>query len=130
MKSIGKMELPARGFVFLLVFALGGFEARAYGAVHALFDLDTPKGGPFPSDRFTVEDRSHLTGLSVSLPSPGCSERPSDCEDMDVINTLDDSTCGRDCRIRPMARSTVTIPCPEQRSVPGPEGPLAESLRT
>ncbi len=89
MKSIGKTGLSARGFVFVLVFALGGFGARAYGAVHALFDLDTPKGGPFPSDRFTVEDRSHITGLRVNLPFPDCEARVSDCQDIEVINTLD-----------------------------------------
>ncbi len=76
----------------VLVAALSAFllaPSLALGAVQALFDLSHPKGGPFPSDRFTVRDRSHLTGLRVSLPSPDCSERPSDCEDMDVINTLD-----------------------------------------
>ncbi len=57
--------------------------------VHALFDLATPAGGPFPSDRFTVRDRSHNTGRRVNLPKPDCAERPSDCEDIDVLNTLD-----------------------------------------
>ena len=57
--------------------------------VHALFDLSSPAGGPFPSDRFTVADASHHTGLRVSLPKPACDARPSDCADIDVINTLD-----------------------------------------
>jgi hypothetical protein len=57
--------------------------------VHAVFDLDTPTGGPFPSDRFTVADARQLTGLRVNLPKPDCQERVSDCQDLMVINTLD-----------------------------------------
>ena len=57
--------------------------------VQARFDLSSPAGGPFPSDRFAVEDDSHLTGVRVNLPKPDCAARPSDCADVDVINTLD-----------------------------------------
>src|SRR2546426_1489220 len=57
--------------------------------VEARFDLLSPGGGPFPSDRFAVEDDSHLTGVRVNLPKPDCATRPSDCADVDVINTLD-----------------------------------------
>ena len=60
-----------------------------YGAVHALFDLQHPETGPFPSDIFTVADRTHNTRRRVNLPYPDCTVRPSDCEDLDVINTLD-----------------------------------------
>src|SRR5712691_621946 len=56
--------------------------------VQARFDLSSPARGPFPSDRFAVEDDSHLTGLRVNLPKPACAARPSDCADVDVINTL------------------------------------------
>jgi hypothetical protein len=38
---------------------------------------------------FTVADRDHKTGLRLHLPLPDCVERPSDCEDIAVINTLD-----------------------------------------
>jgi hypothetical protein len=61
----------------------------ANGAVHALFNLDHPNTGPFPSDVFTVADSTHNTGRRVNLPYPDCSVRVSDCEDLDVINTLD-----------------------------------------
>ena len=61
----------------------------ANGAVHALFNLDHPDTGPFPSDIFTVADPTHNTGRRVNLPYPDCSVRVSDCEDLDVINTLD-----------------------------------------
>ena len=58
------------------------------GTVHALFDLDRPETGPFPTDIFTVADRSHNTGRRVNLPYPDCAVRVSDCEDLDVINNL------------------------------------------
>jgi hypothetical protein len=58
-------------------------------SVHALFTLDSPAGGPFPTDRFTVPDPSQNTRRRVNLPQPDCSARPSDCEDLAVINTLD-----------------------------------------
>jgi hypothetical protein len=64
--------------------------ALAFGAgVQALFDLSEPSGGPFPSDRFTFADPSQLTGVRVNLPKPDCAARPSDCADIDVINSLD-----------------------------------------
>jgi hypothetical protein len=46
-------------------------------------------GTPFPSDLFTVPDPTQNTGLRVNLPKPDCLARPSDCQDLDVINTLD-----------------------------------------
>ena len=64
-------------------------EDRWLLSTYAGFDLATPQGGPFPSDRFTVADESQLTGLRVNLPHPDCAARPSDCEDLAVINTLD-----------------------------------------
>ncbi len=63
--------------------------AFARGSVHARFDLSSPSGAPFPTDLFTVGDPSHNTGLRVSLPNPDCAVRPSDCADIDVLNTLD-----------------------------------------
>src|SRR5262249_14715137 len=36
-----------------------------------------------------VADSSHNTGLRVNLPFPNCADRPSDCSDLEVINTLD-----------------------------------------
>jgi hypothetical protein len=57
--------------------------------VHALFDLATPAGGPFPSDRFTVADHTQNTSLRVNLPLPDPTTNPSDYEDTQVLNTLD-----------------------------------------
>ena len=55
--------------------------SRAAGGVHA--------GAPFPSDLFTVSDPSQNTGLRIALPKPDCQIRRSDCEDIDLLNTLD-----------------------------------------
>src|SRR5262245_27183755 len=61
----------------------------ACAAVEALFDLSSTGSSPFPSDRFTVDDHDQKTGVRVNLPKPDCAVRPSDCADIDVINTLD-----------------------------------------
>jgi hypothetical protein len=46
-------------------------------------------GQPFPSNLFAIADRTQVTGLRVDLPKPDCAARPSDCADVDVLNTLD-----------------------------------------
>jgi hypothetical protein len=63
--------------------------SRQANGVHALFDLDQRETGPFPTNIFTVADPEHKTGRRVNLPYPDCAVRVSDCEDVDVINTLD-----------------------------------------
>ena len=64
--------------------------ANDMAAVHPLFDLSTPTGSPFPSDRFTVADPDQNTGRRVALPMPAdCVANQSECEDLGVINTLD-----------------------------------------
>lgn len=72
------------GLVFLLV----PLAALADG-VSVKFDLSDPAGGPFPTNRFTTVDWSQNTFRRVALPKPDCTVRPSDCADIDVINTLD-----------------------------------------
>src|SRR6516165_5827576 len=64
-------------------------EDRCTPSTFAAFDLGNPDSGPFPSDRFTVADASQLTGLRVDLPLPDRVTRPSDYNDISVINTLD-----------------------------------------
>lgn len=56
------------------------------GGVSVRVDAD---GSPFPSDRLTVADFTQATFRRVNLPKPDCAVRPSDCADIDVINTLD-----------------------------------------
>jgi hypothetical protein len=70
---------------------LGPSIAGREPEVVALFGLNSPADGPFPSDRFTVADDAENTGRRVSMPPPldAYVESISECEDLDVINTLD-----------------------------------------
>jgi len=63
--------------------------SSAAAGVRPLFDIYNPADTPFPSDLFTVPDSTQNTRLRVALPKPDCSIRPTDCEDLDVINGLD-----------------------------------------
>jgi hypothetical protein len=63
--------------------------AGPQGGVHALFNLDVKTEAPFPTNWFTVSDRSNLTNRRVHLPLPDCKVFVSDCEDLNVINQLD-----------------------------------------
>jgi len=58
-----------------------GLAISAAGGVSA--------GQPFPTNLLTKPDPAQLTGLRIDLPRPDCSEQPSDCADVDVLNTLD-----------------------------------------
>ena len=64
-------------------------RSESQSPVRALFDLDHPDAGPFPADVFTLEDRAQNTGRRVQLPYPDCTAYPSNCDDLDTINTLD-----------------------------------------
>ena len=57
--------------------------------VSVKMDFDSPATSPFPSDRFTVPDWTQNTFRRVNLPKPDCAVRVSDCNDIEVINTLD-----------------------------------------
>ena len=63
--------------------------SAATGDVQALFSLAEPAIGPFPSDQFTVPDTNQLTGRRVALQKPDCARQPSDCDDIEILNTLD-----------------------------------------
>ncbi|HET9675128.1 MAG TPA: Ig-like domain-containing protein [Gaiellaceae bacterium] len=65
----------------LVLFALLAFPASALAA--------TTAGQPFPSNLYSVEDATQATGLRVNLPKPDCAARPTDCAEVDVLNTLD-----------------------------------------
>jgi hypothetical protein len=77
----------ARSAVLAAFLALPAL-AMATG-VSVKFDVNDINGSPFPSDRFTRPDWSQRTGRLVNLPKPLCASFPSDCADIDVINTLD-----------------------------------------
>lgn len=83
------MTLPRRLLLLTLLTSLL-FPAAAHAAgVQPAYDVSAPAGAPFPSDRWTTPDWSNLTGLRVDLPKPDCTARPSDCADVDVLNSLD-----------------------------------------
>ncbi|HSC27105.1 MAG TPA: hypothetical protein VLD67_07515 [Vicinamibacterales bacterium] len=69
----------------LLTPSIGGHRQ----ATEALFSLDSPAVGPFPTDWFTVSDHTNKTHRRVSLPLPDCQQQVSDCEDIAVLNELD-----------------------------------------
>ena len=77
-----------RRWAAAIVFLSVPLVAMADG-VSVRFDLSDPAASPFPSDRFSVPDWSQNTYRRVNLPKPNCAVRPSDCADIDVINTLD-----------------------------------------
>jgi hypothetical protein len=72
----------------LLVAALAATASPAQ-ATALRMELDNPLTSPFPSDKFTVADGSHNSYRRMAMPKPDCSQQPSSCDDIDVINTLD-----------------------------------------
>src|SRR5918998_6882028 len=42
-----------------------------------------------PDDALTVADANQLTGRRMALPLPNCTARPSDCDEIRLLNQLD-----------------------------------------
>jgi hypothetical protein len=78
----------ARPLLAAATFSLLAPVAMADG-VSVRIDPNDPAGAPFPSNRYTVFDGTQMTLRRVNLPKPDCAVRVSDCQDIDVINTLD-----------------------------------------
>ena len=57
--------------------------------VSVRMDFTEPSAAPFPSNRYTVFDGAQNTLRRVNLPKPNCSVRVTDCQDIEVLNTLD-----------------------------------------
>src|SRR5215831_10512225 len=72
-----------------LICAQDEMPRRHIAGTHALFDLRTPQGAPFPTNAFTVAAPENITGLRVNLPLPDCGAQPSDCDDLNVVNQMD-----------------------------------------
>lgn len=83
------MPLLRRTLLLSLFLCLLSPSLAQAAGVEPRFDLSSPAGSPFPSDRFTVHDWTQLTGVRIALPKPDCAVRPSDCQDIDVLNDLD-----------------------------------------
>ena len=81
LRPTARSSMAASLLALPLIAAAAGTSVR--------FDLSNPYGSPFPSDRFTQVDWTQKTFRKVNLPKPDCAVLPSDCADIDVINTLD-----------------------------------------
>jgi len=88
MKAHRSVAVGATAILACALFAWPAQAARAEG-VHVVPSGGDPALGIFPNDRYTVFDASQLSLRRVQLPKPDCAARPSDCKDIDVINTLD-----------------------------------------
>ena len=88
-----QVRIPVASGVALLIGALPWVYAEGpvqeLKPVHARFNLGAPDQGPFPSDWFTAPEPSNITGRRINLPMPDCEQRPSDCEDLSILNSLD-----------------------------------------
>ena len=80
-----RSSLCLTAIVALLVAPIPALAA----GVSVKLDFSSPSTSPFPSDRFTRVDWTQNTFKRVHLPKPDCAVQPSDCADIDVINTLD-----------------------------------------
>src|SRR5512132_1007375 len=81
MRSFSRAALLALGLALV-------FPADALAATAGTL-APTSAGQPFPTNLYTVRDDTQITGLRVDLPKPDCAIRPSDCADIDVLDTLD-----------------------------------------
>ena len=72
-----------------LLIPLAALADSPSSGVRVRFDTGDLAGSPFPSNRYTQPDWSNRTFRRVNLPTPDCTVRVSDCEDIRVINTLD-----------------------------------------
>src|SRR5687767_9853580 len=76
----------------LLVAAAGSISCGSTedsSNVAVQFSASNPDAAPFPSDRYTAADTAQRSGRRIALPKPDCAVRVSDCQDVDVLNTLD-----------------------------------------
>jgi Big-like domain-containing protein len=78
-----------RSFILSALLALALVFPAGARAATADSPAATKAGQPFPTNLYTVRDEAQITGLRVDLPKPDCAIRPSDCADIDVLDTLD-----------------------------------------
>ncbi|MDP9280558.1 MAG: Ig-like domain-containing protein [Chloroflexota bacterium] len=78
-----------RSFMLTALLALALVFPAGARAATADAPAATMAGQPFPTNLYTVPDEAQITGLRVDLPKPDCAIHPSDCADIDVLDTLD-----------------------------------------
>ena len=81
--------LSASFAVLTTLSPLGAQADSSPVGVRVRFDTGDLATSPFPSDRYTQRDWSNRSFRRVNLPTPDCTVRVSDCEDIAVINGLD-----------------------------------------
>lgn len=88
LSNLPRVILHAARVASFALLSLPLASALAAG-VSVKMDFTSMDTAPFPSDKYTVPDWSNKSFRRVNLPKPDCAARPSDCADIDVINTLD-----------------------------------------
>lgn len=83
-----RLTMAAATGASLLLSALPGASALAGTAGHSGRG-STRVVSLFPTNALTVRDRSQLTGRRVALPLPNCTARPTDCQDVRLLDQLD-----------------------------------------
>jgi hypothetical protein len=79
-------HLFARRATASLALTLLPLAAALAAGVSVRYDA---QASPFPSNLLTAVDYANVTYRRVNLPKPVCATQPSDCADIDVLNTLD-----------------------------------------
>src|SRR5919201_5684488 len=78
--------------VFLVIAGATAAKQTKIAPTEARFGLDDPAHGPFPADRFTVEDGAQNTCQRINLPrdcSVTSDRVASDCLETGILNQLD-----------------------------------------
>ncbi|MFN0169611.1 MAG: alpha/beta hydrolase family protein [Bryobacteraceae bacterium] len=86
------------GILWLLFLLAPAYLSGA--GVKVLFDPTSAAVGPFPTDFLTVPDPLQKSGLRVNLPLPNCAARPTDCDEVRLINNLDGFSLQPRARVR------------------------------
>src|SRR3712207_3797276 len=69
--------------------AVAALVALLIGTVLVACEPPPPPLTILPDDALTVPDPQQLTGRRMNLPLPNCTARPSDCDEVRLVNTLD-----------------------------------------
>ena len=79
--------MPVRLRIAVVVATL---VAAVLPAVPAVSAVQQPQGEVlFPANALTVRDDSQLTGRRLNLPLPNCTQQPSKCDELRLLNQLD-----------------------------------------
>ena len=86
--------------------AVAALAALLIGTVLVACEPPPPPLTILPDDALTVADANQLTGRRMNLPLPDCTTRPSDCDEIRLVNTPTAGTSIRASRSASRAPST------------------------